>query len=178
MANVTIPVNDPNLIKALTAMADANRDNIPPGPSSEAVSDSTAGQTIVIDKPADVISSSSAEFYRLHTLYVTLRELARPLNGLSQASVLPDNVKVTKVTLNFAVNDVEYSADIDSVKNIGEVAPLLASALNISLDRMNQELFTLNQVVSGMQRAINQAVSVMANKAQPEPETKENETPV
>lgn len=125
------------------------------GPSSAAVSASTG----VIEKPAEAIRAGGNKFTELYEKYTTLRELARPLNGLSQGAVLPDNVQVNSVTLNFTVNGTQHSVELDTVRTIAEIAPILSIGIRAVIERMNTELFSLNHLVSGMQASIQQALS-------------------
>ena len=159
MTKVTTQITDPKIVAALSAMAAGGATISATGPSSAALSDSTA----VIEKPAEAIGTGGTRFNQLYQRYTTLRELARPLNGLSQAAVLPDNIQIKNIALTFSVGDKTYSADIDTVRSIGEIAPLLAAALRVTIEQMSQELFTLEHLVTGMQKSIQQALS-LANK--------------
>lgn len=158
MAKTKVKLNDPKLAQALSAVAAGVALGPQPGPSSAAESESTADM-VLIEKPADAIKDGGTHFHDLYARYVVLRELARPLNGLSQAGVLPDNVKVKSVSIAFSVNDVEHAVTLDTVRGIGEIAPLLSAGLRVTIEQMSQELFSLNHLVNGMQQSIQQALS-------------------
>lgn len=160
MAKTKLKVTDPKIVQALSAAASVPQ----PGPSSTAEAVSTA-ETVLIEKPADAIKTAGTQFHDLYARYVTLRELARPLNGLSQASVLPDNITIKAVTLDFTVNDVAHSVTLDTVRGIGEIAPLLSAALRVTIEQMSQELFSLHHLVSGMQQSIQQALAAASRSA-------------
>lgn len=160
MAKTKIKVNDPKLVQALSAASSPPQ----PGPSSEAESASTA-ETVLIEKPADAIKTAGVQFHELYARYATLRELARPLNGLSQAGVFPDNIAIKSVSIDFTVNDVQHSVTLDTIRGIGEIAPLLAAGLRVTIEQMSQELFSLQHLVSGMQQSIQQALAAASRAA-------------
>lgn len=112
-----------------------------------------------ITDPAGAISSGAENFKRAYDQYAALRELARPLNGLSQAGELPANIKVKKITIEFGVNDSEYVAEIPEIKRIGDVAPLISFGLRALLERMHEELFSLEHVTKGMQKLVENAAN-------------------
>lgn len=172
MTVLPIKVSDPATLKALGSML-TQQQNVAkflPGPSSAPGEESTS--TIVVEKPAAALKYAGNKFNELYEQYSVLRELARPLNGLAQGNVLPDNVQIASVTLNFSVNSVDYSTTLDTVRGIGEVSQMLSVALRTLIERMHQELALITHVALGVQQSIQQAL----NASNPStPEIKEDE---
>jgi hypothetical protein len=117
----------------------------------------TAVETI--SNPSEAIRDTAAAFHKLYEQYMALRILAKPLNGLPQADPFPDNVKIQNVNIAFTVDGEAHNAEISSPKLIGEIAALIANELRSLIERMYQELFALEHVTSGMQKAVQQAIS-------------------
>jgi hypothetical protein len=124
-----------------------------------------AGKVVSIDDPASAIKDGGAEFYALYTQYLALRALAAPLNGLPQAAPLPDDVKVTKVTIEFSVSDKPYVAEIPGATTIAEVSVLLGAGLRKIIEQMYQTLYTLGHVATNMQNLVQQAVTARSPSA-------------
>lgn len=178
MAKVKSKITDPRIIEALSVAATSGV-NLTAGPSDSGVSVSTAPTTgVLIERPAEAIQAGGAKFNELYQRYTTLRELARPLNGLSQAAILPDGVRVSKVTLDFSVNGVDHTVNFDTVRNIGEIAPMLTVALRTTIEHMSQELFTMTHLVNGMQKSIQQALAIANKPTDVSLETKTDEKAV
>jgi hypothetical protein len=112
--------------------------------------------TTVVD-PAGTIAVGAEKFKKAYDQYTALRELARPLNGLSQAGPLPPHVKISAASIEFVVNDVKWSAEIPNITRIGAVAPLIAEGLYLLLTQMHEELFSLEHVTKGMQKVVESA---------------------
>jgi hypothetical protein len=121
------------------------------------VSAITAVETI--SNPSEAIRDTAASFHKLYEQYTALRILAQPLNGLPQADPFPDNVKIQNVNIAFTVDGAAHTAEISSPKLIGEIAALIGNELRSLIERMYQELFALEHVTSGMQKAVQQAIS-------------------
>jgi|688.fasta_scaffold203396_2 hypothetical protein len=115
--------------------------------------------TEVISDPAKLIKDRSANFHELYERYAVLRELASRLNGLSQAALFPENVKIPKITIEFTADDKPYSVAIDNLKLIGEVAPLISAGLRYAVETMYDDLFAVEHVASEMQKAVAAALS-------------------
>jgi hypothetical protein len=115
--------------------------------------------TISITDPAAAIKDYGAEFTALYTQYSKLRQLAMPLNGLPQDRRLPDNLKVSRVIVEFTVDGVEHSAEISGVTMIAEISTLIGNGLRTVIDRMYQTLFTLDHVTKTMQTAVQNAIA-------------------
>jgi hypothetical protein len=122
----------------------------------------TEATPVAIDDPASAIRDEAAEFYKLYSQYLALRELAMPLNKLPQTDPLPAAVKITKITLEFSVDGKENTAEIPGTSLIGDVAVLIGNGLRSVIDKMYQRLFTLGHVTTSMQNAVQQAVSARA----------------
>lgn len=114
----------------------------------------------VISNPSEAIRDTAANFHKLYAQYTALRTLAKPLNGLPQSNPFPDNVKIKNVIVAFTVDDdKEQTAEISSPRFIGEIATLIGNELRSLIERMYQELFALEHVTSGMQKAVQQAIA-------------------
>jgi hypothetical protein len=114
----------------------------------------------VISNPSEAIRDTAANFHKLYSQYTALRALAKPLNGLPQSNPFPDNVKIKNVIVTFTVDgDEEQTAEISSPRFIGEIATLIGNELRSLIERMYQELFALEHVTSGMQKAVQQAIA-------------------
>jgi hypothetical protein len=94
----------------------------------------------------------------MYSRYNTLRELASTLNGLSPAAPLPTGVSVDKIELTFTVAEKTYSTLASDVRTVGEIAPLIASALSSLIEKMYTEVFSLNNTGAAMQRALETAI--------------------
>lgn len=129
------------------------------------ISSVTAVETI--SNPSEAIRDTAVAFHKLYSQYTSLRILAKPLNGLPQADPFPDNVKIQSVNIAFTVDGEAHNAEISSAKLIGEIAALIGNELRSLIERMYQELFALEHVTSGMQKAVQQAISSAGvNKAE------------
>jgi hypothetical protein len=118
----------------------------------------------VISNPSEAIRDTAANFHKLYSQYTALRALAKPLNGLPQSNPFPDNIKIKNVIVAFTVDgSEEQTAEISSPRFIGEIAALMGNELRSLIERMYQELFALEHVTSGMQKAVQQAIA-SANK--------------
>jgi hypothetical protein len=126
-------------------------------------------ETETITDPATMIKSRSANFHDLYVRYATLRELASRLNGLAHAALLPDNITVPKVTIEFTVDNKPYSATIDKIQIIGEISGLLSGALRRAIESMYDDLFAVEHVAAEMQKVI--AAAVNQNSANQETQT-------
>jgi hypothetical protein len=133
----------------------------PQAPSPEVVKPTAE----MIANPSETIRDTAATFYKLHEQYNTLRALAKPLNGLSQANKFPDNVNIKTVNIAFAVDGEEHNAEITSTQIIGDIAGLIGNELRSLIERMYQELFALEHVTTGMQKAVQQAIAATARAA-------------
>jgi hypothetical protein len=126
-------------------------------PAKARVSSVTAVETI--SNPSEAIRDTAASFHKLYEQYTALRILAQPLNGLPQADPFPDNVKIQNVNIAFTVDGAAHNAEISSPRLIGEIAALIGNELRSLVERMYQELFALEHVTSGMQKAVQQAIA-------------------
>jgi hypothetical protein len=116
-------------------------------------------QTETITDPAATIVEKSAEFNAAYSKYLALRELARPLNGLSQSDPLPANVAVTKVAIEFSVDGKPNTAEIPGVLMIGDLAALIGNGLRRLLETMHNDLHTIGFVTNSMQQVVKNAAS-------------------
>jgi hypothetical protein len=112
-----------------------------------------------ISKPSEAIRDTAATFHKLYEQYTALRILAKPLNGLPQADPFPENVKIQNVNIAFSVDGEAHTAEISSPRLIGEIAALIGNELRSLIERMYQELFALEHVTAGMQKAVQQAIA-------------------
>lgn len=112
-----------------------------------------------VSNPSEAIRDTAATFYKLYAQYTSLRILAKPLNGLPQADPFPENVKIQNVNIAFSVDGESHTAEISSPRLIGEVAALIGNELRSLIERMYQELFALEHVTAGMQKAVQQAIA-------------------
>lgn len=133
--------------------------------------------TEVISDPAKMIKDRAANFHMLYERYATIRELASRLNGMSQAALFPDNVKLSKLTIDFTADGTDHTVTIDNLKLVGEIAPVLAAGLRYAVETMYDDLFAIEHVSSEMQKAVAAALSQPTQTEQTtQPETNE-ETP-
>jgi hypothetical protein len=116
-------------------------------------------QNEVVTDPAATIVEKSANFNAAYSKYVALRELARPLNGLSQSDPLPANVAVTKVTVEFSVDGKPNTAEIPGVLMLGDIAALIGNGLRRLLETMHNDLHTIGFVTNSMQQVVKNAAT-------------------
>lgn len=120
-----------------------------------------APPTETINDPAAAIIEKSSSFNSAYSKYLSLRELARPLNGLPQSEPLPSNVQITNVAISFSVDGKEHVAEIPRVFFIGDIASLIGNGLRFLLETMHNDLHTIGFVTNSMQQVVKNA----ANKA-------------
>lgn len=118
-----------------------------------------SAQNETITDPAATIVEKSANFNAAYSKYLALRELARPLNGLSQSDPLPANVAVTKVMLEFSVDGKPNTAEIPGVAMIGDLAALIGNGLRLLLETMHNDLHTIGFVTNSMQQVVKNAAT-------------------
>lgn len=116
-------------------------------------------QNEVIKDPATTIAEKSANFNAAYNKYLALRELAKPLNGLSQSDPLPANVAVTKVAIEFVVDGKPNTAEIPGVLMIGDLAALIGNGLRRLLETMHNDLHTIGFVTNSMQQVVKNAAN-------------------
>lgn len=107
---------------------------------------------------AERIQKNADTFFSMYSRYEAVRELAKRLNGLPQSGPLPSSVTFNKIEFNFVIDGKEYSVDMAEIKSVLEITPLIANTLSVFLEKMYQEIFSLNNIGSAMQRAIEQAI--------------------
>lgn len=103
------------------------------------------------------IKRGGEKFYDYYSAYKTIRELARPLNGLPQSAPIPRGLSIKKITVDFTANDVDYSIDIPEPQKAGEIAPLISFAIRDLVEKMNNELHILSYLVEGMYTSVQSA---------------------
>lgn len=125
-----------------------------------AASKAAAPQTVTEDAmfTAERILKSATFFHELYARYNAVRELAKQLNGLPQSSPLPAAVKIDKIEFSFTIGEQAHVVSMAEVKTAGEIAPILASTLSTCMEKMYQEIFSLNNISTAMQRAIETAI--------------------
>lgn len=134
-------------------------------PSAGAVaivtSKNTPIQTVTEDATftAERIHKSATTFYDVYSRYNAVRELAKQINGLPQSGALPPHVKINSIEFSFTIGDAAHVVSMAEVKTAGEIAPLLASTLSTLIEKMYQEIFSLNNISTAMQRAIETAIA-------------------
>jgi hypothetical protein len=134
----------------------ANASFVPP-PLSAFTAPEPAPEYAVIQNPAAAIKTHSTTFEQLYDQYNGLRTLARPLNGLQHTDNFPANVTIHNVQIKYSVDGFDGEANISSVKSVGELAPLIGTALRELVDKIGQELLMLDRVTAAMKTAVEAA---------------------
>lgn len=117
----------------------------------------------MISNPVTAIKTHATNFDGLYANYNSLRNLAKPLNGLPQTDMFPSNVQITNIKIDYVLDGAQNTAQISKVNSIGEIAPLLAAALRGLIDDIRQELVLLDQTTAAVKNAVNATRSGQKN---------------
>jgi len=117
------------------------------------------------------IKKHATGFTDMYAAYNELRALARPLNGLLPTDKIPDGLKINSVKISYEVAGEDREAAIQSVETVGELAPLIATALRRFIDEIRAELNMLDASTSAVQAAIS---AYIAQETSAEKNTVEN----
>lgn len=119
---------------------------------------------------ADVaIKRGGEKFYDYYSAYKTIRELARPLNGLSQSAPIPRGLSIQKISIDFTVKEKSYTVEIPEPQKTGDIAPLIAFAIRDLVEKMNNELHILSYLVSSMHNSVQSAFTARVHAPPGEP---------
>jgi hypothetical protein len=133
---------------------------ISPAPTLTAtvpVSSNQPADGTMITNPAEAIAAHAVDFTDMHARYVSLRALARPLQGLSQADKLPPSIAIKNIQILYALDGVDSEANISTVNFIGDISNLIAAELRRLVESIHNELITLEQVTTAMKSAVDSA---------------------
>ena len=121
---------------------------------------SSVSDQVLINNPTAAIKIHALNFDSLYSSYNSLRNLARPLNGLQQSDPIPPGVKIKSVKIDYEVDGEPGTASISDVIFVGELAPLIGPALKKRIAEIRSELNILDSVTTAVK-------AVVGNAAQP-----------
>lgn len=132
--------------------------NTPP-PIESGLNIAPVADTALINNPTAAIKTHATNFDALYGAYNSLRNLARPLNGLQQSDPIPPGVKIKSIRIDYAIDGLPGSATIPDVVLVGEIAPLIGPALRKLIAEIRSELNMLDNVVTAVQAVVGSAAS-------------------
>lgn len=93
--------------------------------------------------PAEMIKNSAAKMVDLYERFNALKALGTAFHGKSFSEPLPANVRIDKITVDYAIIDADKvtptSAVIQNVICIGDLANLLSSEMGLLILQLEQE---------------------------------------
>lgn len=124
--------------------------------------ETNAGVTVVTDaalinNPASAIKTHAINADALYAAYNSLRNLAKPLNGLQHTDQIPAGLKIKAVRVEYELDGVHAVANISGISAVGELAPLIGPALRRNIADIRDELNLLDSVVAAVKPLVNSA---------------------
>jgi len=93
--------------------------------------------------PADMIKASAEKMVELYTRFNGLKALGAALNGKSFSDPIPENVRIEKITIEYATIEPDKvtpgSAVVQNVICVGDLANLLSSEMGLLILQLEQE---------------------------------------
>jgi len=105
----------------------------------------------------DTLANAGNKIAAIYEAYGNLRALISQLQGLPDSAPIPAAVEINKIVISYSVNGAGHSAEVKTVKHVGDIARLLQLETDALVSQLRDQAVQARQFVDALEAMCNQA---------------------